>query len=74
MKTQKSLALAGLKRILARDLARMETQRSCALPTLADPTLEARAKRLLDCPDPPTGDDRIVCLELVRPSPRPPKP
>ncbi len=40
------------------ELVRIEADRRCTLPQLDNPTLADRARRVLNCDDPPGGEDR----------------
>ncbi len=39
-------------------IERLEAECGCELAELSDPSLAERAQRLLDCDDPPRGQDR----------------
>ncbi len=48
-----------------KELARIEAEAGCELAELSDPSLSKRARRLLDCDDPPQGDDFALCCRLA---------
>jgi hypothetical protein len=50
---------------LAAELDRIEAEAGCELPAISEPTLRDRAQRLLECDDPPTGEDRDFCYRLI---------
>lgn len=47
------------------EIARMEVEAGCELPELSDATLADRARRLLDCSDPPRGEDAELCRRFA---------
>lgn len=47
------------------ELDRIEAECGCELPVLADFTLIDRAKRVLECDDPPKGEDRDFCYRIL---------
>lgn len=48
------------------EIERMETEAGCELQELSDPTWRQRAQRLLECQDPPRGDDLVLCQRIAR--------
>jgi hypothetical protein len=52
--------------LLTNKLQEIEKGRKCKLPELPIASLEGRARRLLECEDPPVGVERRVCEKLVR--------
>jgi hypothetical protein len=46
-------------------LDRLEIEAGCELPELSDPTPAERARRLVDCDDPPRGDDLDYCRAVA---------
>lgn len=47
------------------EIERIEAEAGCELPELSDATLRQRAQRLLDCDDPPAGDDLEFCRRVA---------
>ncbi len=47
------------------EITRLEAEAACELPELSDATLADRARRLLDCSDPPRGEDAELCRKIL---------
>lgn len=50
---------------IANELARIEAEAGCELAEISDATMRKRARRLLDCDDPPNGDDLRLCHRIA---------
>ena len=49
-----------------KEIERIEAEACCELPEITDSaTLSGRARRLLDCDDPPRGEDKAFCLRAL---------
>jgi hypothetical protein len=48
------------------EIERIECEAGCELPELSNATWRQRAQRLLDCEDPPRGDDLALCERIAR--------